>query len=194
MSGRRRVAASGCGTAGSPPAWERTPSTARAVSACCCATSSAWEQPLQALLSVFYSIGNIKLAKRTPPGISVRTVSVVRACLGEPRSALGAQPRAVFLAQRRKRQREHHRITERRLQVKPVTVEETLLVGLVFTGVRLVAVQLLDADLRGGAQRIQAPRALARQRGDRRAGDEHPLGNRLKPQVKSHFRARRHQG
>ena len=53
-----------------------------------------------ALLSVFYSIRNVKLAKRTPAGIHVRTVPVFRARIGEPDTALGAQPRAVFLAQR----------------------------------------------------------------------------------------------
>jgi hypothetical protein len=53
-----------------------------------------------ALLSVFYSVGNVKLAKRTPAGIHVRTMPVVWARFGEPNAALGAQPRAVFPAQR----------------------------------------------------------------------------------------------
>src|SRR5262249_59505787 len=131
-----------------------------------------------ALLSVFYSVRNIKLAKRTPAGIQVLTVPVERARIGEPRAAFGAQPGTVLPAQRRKRQRQHHPVADRRFQVKPVAVEETLLVvGLVFTGVRQVAGQLLEADLRAGGPRVQAPRALACQRGGRRAGAEHPLGN-----------------
>ena len=53
-----------------------------------------------ALLSVFCSIGNIKLPKRAPAGVLVRRVPVLRARVGEPRAAFGAQPWAVFLAQR----------------------------------------------------------------------------------------------
>ena len=53
-----------------------------------------------ALLSVFYSVSNVKLAKRTPAGVRVRRVPVLRARVGEPRTAFGAQPRAVFPAQR----------------------------------------------------------------------------------------------
>jgi len=147
-----------------------------------------------ALLSIFYSVRNIKLAKRTPPGIRFLAVPVQRARVGEPDAALGTQAGAVFPAQRRKRQRENHRVTECRLQVKPVAVEESLLVvRLVFTRVRQVTVQLLEVDLHGGRQGIQAPCALARQRGNRRAGDEHPLGDRLESQVESHVRTGRHQ-
>lgn len=53
-----------------------------------------------ALLSIFYSVWNIKLAKRTPPGVRVLTVPVARARFGEPDTAFGAQPGAVFPAQR----------------------------------------------------------------------------------------------
>jgi hypothetical protein len=53
-----------------------------------------------ALLSVFYSVRNIKLAKQTPTGIYVLTVPVELACFGELRTAFGAKPRAVFPAQR----------------------------------------------------------------------------------------------
>ena len=53
-----------------------------------------------ALLSVFCSIGNVKLAKRAPAGVHVRRVPVLRARVGEPRAAFVAQPWAVFLAQR----------------------------------------------------------------------------------------------
>jgi hypothetical protein len=74
-----------------------------------------------------------------------------------------------------------------------VAVEETFLaVGLVLTGIRQVAVQLLEADLLRRGQWLQAPRALARDRRDRRTGDEHTVGNRFKPQVKCHFGAGRH--
>src|SRR5215470_8217166 len=38
-----------------------------------------------ALLSVFYSVRNIKLAKRAPAGIGILTVPVERARVGEPR-------------------------------------------------------------------------------------------------------------
>jgi hypothetical protein len=147
-----------------------------------------------ALLSIFYSVRNVKLAKRSPPGIGVRIVPVQRARLSELDSALGTQPRAVFPAQRRKRQRKHHRIAEGRFQVKPVAVKESfLVVGFVFTGVWQVSVQFLDADLHSGGQRVQAPRALARQRGNRRAGDEHPLGDCLESQIESNVRTGRDQ-
>ena len=53
-----------------------------------------------ALLSIFYSVRNIKLAKQTPPGIYVLTVPVKRACFGELHAAFDAKPRAVFPAQR----------------------------------------------------------------------------------------------
>jgi hypothetical protein len=115
-------------------------------------------------------------------------VSVFRACLGKPDAAFGAEAGTVVPAKRRKRQREYHRVTECRLQVKTIAVEETFLaVVIVLTGLRQVAVKLLDADFRLGGQRVQAARTLARERGNRRAGDEHPLGDCLEPQVKGHF-------
>jgi len=146
-----------------------------------------------ALLSVFYSVITIKLAERAPPGIQVLAVSVVRARLGEPDAAFDAETGTVVPAQRGKRQREYHCVTEGRLQVETIAVEETFLdIIVVHTRLRQVAIQLLDAGFRLGSQRIQAPRAFACQRGNRRAGDEHPLGDCLEPQVKGHFGARTH--
>jgi hypothetical protein len=43
-----------------------------------------------ALLSVFYSVRNIKLAERAPPGVQVLPVSVHRTRFGEPHAAFGA--------------------------------------------------------------------------------------------------------
>ena len=45
------------------------------------------------------------------------------ACLGEQRSALGTQTRAVLAAKWRKREREHQGITEHRLKVKQVSIQ-----------------------------------------------------------------------
>jgi len=43
-----------------------------------------------ALLSIFYSVRNIKLAKRTPAGIQVLTMPMQRARVGEPHAAFDA--------------------------------------------------------------------------------------------------------
>jgi hypothetical protein len=51
-----------------------------------------------ALLSILYSVRNIKLAKWTPPGIRILTVPVARTRFDEPRAAFGAQTRAVIPA------------------------------------------------------------------------------------------------
>jgi hypothetical protein len=105
-----------------------------------------------ALLSIFYTVfgpaGNVKLAERAPPRIDVPAVPVVWSRVGQPDAAFGAEPGAIFPAQRRKRQREHYRVAEGWLQVKTVAVEEALLaVVLVLTRIRQVTVQLLEADL-----------------------------------------------
>jgi hypothetical protein len=63
-----------------------------------------------ALLSIFDSIfdsiwytvfrlaGNVKLAERTPPGIEVPAVPVVRSRVGESDTAFGAEAGAIFPA------------------------------------------------------------------------------------------------
>jgi len=51
-------------------------------------------------MTLLLLVRNIKLAERGPPGVHVLAMSVVRARLGEVGTALRAQPRAVFPAQR----------------------------------------------------------------------------------------------
>ena len=64
-----------------------------------------------------------------PPRVDrllVRVVRVVR----QPRTALGAQPGTVVLAQRLERQCEHHRVPQQRLEVEQVVLEPAGLVVL----------------------------------------------------------------
>ena len=87
-------------------------------------------------------------------------VRVVR----EPRATLGAQARTVVLAQRLERQCEHHRVPQQRLEVEQVVLEPADIVVLVVPPARRAGVvvdeQLLEVDLDGVLDRLQAPRAL----------------------------------
>ena len=80
-----------------------------------------------ALLSVFYSVFEIKFCERTPAGVHSVAVPVVGPGFCQLGAAFHAQPSAVFTTQGRQRQREHHRVTERGLQVEEVAVEESIL-------------------------------------------------------------------
>ena len=96
------------------------PSTAPVASGCCCATSSSWERPRvvsprsvragRSGRAVVLGAGG-QAAQGRPPGVDL-VVPVVRV-VGEPRTAVGAEPRAVLPAQRPQRQREHHRVAQR---------------------------------------------------------------------------------
>jgi len=73
---------------------------------------------------------------------------VAGAHLGKPRTAFGAQPRAVFLASRRERQRENQGISQDRLEIEQVPVQRVP----VRTGVPAVlriTKQFLAPDLDG---------------------------------------------
>ena len=111
---------------------------------------------------------------------------VAGAHLGKPRTAFGAQPRAVFLAPRRERQRENQSISEDRLEIEQVPDQRVpVLTGV--PAVLLITEQFLAPDLDGLGHRFQAPRALPRHRRGGRGGDEHALGDGLEPDLKVQF-------
>ena len=118
-----------------------------------------------------------------PPRVDrlvVRVVGVVR----EPRTALGAQPGTVVLAQRLERQCEHHRVPQQRLQVDQVVLELADLELLVRVDLAVVVdEQLLEPHLDLVGDRLQAPCALTLERGSRRTRDQDALHDRLQPQV-----------
>ena len=118
---------------------------------------------------------------------------VAGAHLGKPRAAFGTQPGAVFLAPRRERQRENQSISEDRLEIEQVPVQRVpVLTGV--PAVLLITEQFLAADLDGLGHRFQAPRALPRHRRGGRGGDEHALGDGLKPDIEAQFGALRDPG
>ena len=105
----------------------------------------------------------------------------------EPRATLDAQARAVVPAQRLERQCEHHRIPQQWLEIDQISLEPADIVVQVVTacGVTGVVVheQLLEVDLDGVLDRLQAPCALAHEAGLRRTRDENPFHDRLEPQI-----------
>jgi hypothetical protein len=118
---------------------------------------------------------------------------VAWAHLGKPRTAFGTQPGAVFLAPRRERQRENQSISEDRLEIEQVPVQRVpVLTGV--PAVLLITEQFLAPDLDGLGHRLQAPRTLPRHRRGGRGGDEHALGDGLKPDLKVQFGALRDPG
>ena len=144
-TGTRCAAASARGSARTPPGWGPQPSTATGGGACCCATSSASEQPRLLLLLLVDAALAAPLISSFSPSSSelgeslqcrptdVDGVMVVVRVVREPRSALGAQARAVVLAHRLHRQCEHHRVTQHGLEVEQAVLEEEPV--LVFLGV-----------------------------------------------------------
>ena len=70
---------------------------------------------------------------------------MARARLGKPHTTFGAQPGAVFLAPRRKRQRENQGISEDRLEIEQVPVQRVpVLTGI--PAVLLITEQFLAPD------------------------------------------------
>ena len=118
---------------------------------------------------------------------------VAGARLGKPRTAFSTQPGAVFLAPRRERQRENQSISEDRLKIEQVPVQRVP----VRTGVPavlLITEQFLASDLDGLGHRFQAPGTLPRHRRGGRGGDEHALGDGLKPDLNIQLGALRDPG
>jgi hypothetical protein len=105
-----------------------------------------------------------------------------RASLGEQRSALDAQARAVLAAKRRKWEREHQGITEHRLKVEQVPIQRVPVLIHV-TGTLLITEQLPAPNLNRLRHRFQAACALTGDRRHRRHGDENALGHRLQRDV-----------
>jgi hypothetical protein len=133
------------------------------------------------------------LTQSCPPGVQGRAMVVAWAHLGKPRTAFGTQPGAVFLAPRRERQRENQSISEDRLEIEQVPVQRVpVLTGV--PAVLLITEQFLAPDLDGLGHRLQAPRTLPRHRRGGRGGDEHALGDGLKPDLKVQFGALRDPG
>ena len=134
-----------------------------------------------------------ELTQSCPPGVQVWAVAMAGASLGEPHTAFGAQPGAVFLAPRRERERENQGISEDRLEIEQVPVQRVP--G--FNGipaVLLITEQFLTPDLKRLGHRLQAARALTDGRGGDRAGHQHALGDRLQPDVEVQFGALRNPG
>ena len=118
---------------------------------------------------------------------------VARARLGKPHTTFGAQPRAVFLASRRERQRENQSISQGRLKIEQVPVQRVpALTGI--PAVLLITEQFLTPDPQRLGHRLQAARALPGYRRGDRGGDEHALGDRLQPDLEVQFGALRNPG
>ena len=118
---------------------------------------------------------------------------VARARLGKPHTTFGAQPRAVFLAPRRERQRENQSISQGRLKIEQVPVQRVpALTGI--PAVLLVTEKFLTPDLKRLGHWLQAARALPGYRRGDRGGDEHALGDRLQPDLEVQLGALRNPG
>jgi len=133
------------------------------------------------------------LTQSCPPGVQVWAVVVTGARLGEPHTAFGAQPGAVFLASRSERQRENQRISQGRLKIEQVPVQRVpALIGI--PTVLLITEQLLTPDTKGLRHRVQTARALPGYRRGNRGGDEHALADRLQPDLEVQLGALRNPG
>ncbi len=99
--------------------------------------------------------------------------------------AARAQARAVLPAVRSERQREHHRVPQRRFEVEELTVEPPclVLVGRLVGAALLIGEQLLKVDLEHRLQRLEAAAALPGERGLHIRGDEHALHHRFQAEV-----------
>lgn len=116
-------------------------------------------------------------------------VRVVR----EPRSALGAQTRAVFLAHRLHRQCEHHRVAQHGFEADETVLDKEpvlVVLGVVarfrdhaapVVGVR-VREHLLEVRFELEAERLQTPYALPLGLCTGGACDEHTFHDRLEPE------------
>jgi hypothetical protein len=126
------------------------------------------------------------LTQSCPPGVQGWAMVVAGARLGKPCTAFGTQPGAVFLAPRRKRQRENQSIAEDRLEIEQIPVQRVpARTGV--PAVLLITEQFLAPDLDGLGHRFQAPRTLPRHRPCSRGGDEHALADGLQADLKIQF-------
>jgi hypothetical protein len=110
-------------------------------------------------------------------------VVVSGAGLSKPHATFDAQPRAVFLASRRERQRENQGISKDRLKIEQVPVQRVPVLTTI-PAVLLITEKFLAPDRDRLGHGFEAPRALTRH-GCRRADrGEHALGDRLEPDLK----------
>src|SRR5580693_8246398 len=98
----------------------------------------------------------------------------------KPRSAFGAQTRAILGAQRRERQLEHQRVAQGRLEVEQVPVQKIPVSVLV---ARVMGEQLGELYLCRRSEQIQTTRALPHQRRPHRCGHHHAVGDPLEPDI-----------
>jgi len=94
----------------------------------------------------------------------------------EPHAAPAAQPRTIGCAERRERQFENQRVPERWLKVEKIPVQK---ISVIAWAADVVSEQLLKTDPRRGRELIQAPRALAGQRGRDARRHQDPLADLL---------------
>jgi hypothetical protein len=133
------------------------------------------------------------LTQSCPPGVQGWAMVMAGAHLGKPRTAFGAQPRAVFLASRRERQRENQGVAKDRLEIEQVPVQRVPVLTCV-SAVLLITEQFLASDRDGLCHRFQAPGALPRHRRGGHSGSEYALGDGFQPDLNAQFGALRDPG
>jgi hypothetical protein len=102
--------------------------------------------------------------------------------LSKPHATFDAQPRAVFLAPRRERQRENQGISQDRLKIEQIPVQRVPVLTTI-PAVLLITEQFLAPDCDRLGHGFEAPRTLTGHRCRRPYRGEHALGDRLEPDL-----------